>query len=303
MLRVGVIGVGKMGRHHARIYSTLAGASLVGVFDTDVDAAREVAATYGTRYFERFESLLDVVDAVSIATPTTTHAEYARAAIDRGIHVLIEKPIADSVRAAHNIVQLASQRDVVVAVGHVERYNPVVRKLRELLEKEEPELILLRRVGPYPPRITDVGIIMDLGIHDIDIARYLSRSEPRSIKCLKKRACGVHEDVALVSMEMESGCVVSLTLDWLTPYKVREVDAATATGLFSGNLITQTLKRFSHYEEDNSYLVHEIPVKSAEPLRAELEEFVNKIISGKGEIITAQEGLINIEIAENCMSQ
>lgn len=169
MVKVGVIGVGSMGKHHVRIYSELKEADLVGVYDTNEELAKKIASQFNIKAFKHIDSLLREVEAVSIATHTLSHKKIALRVIEAGVHLLVEKPLAENSQAAEEIALAAEKKGIKLTVGHVERFNPVIRALKDILLSEPAQLITIQRVGPFPPRVKDVGIILDIGIHDIDI--------------------------------------------------------------------------------------------------------------------------------------
>ncbi|RLF88563.1 gfo/Idh/MocA family oxidoreductase, partial [Thermococci archaeon] len=187
MLRVGVVGVGNMGRHHARIYSELSKegkVEFVGVADANLERAKEVASQFKTKAFGDYEELVERVDAVSIAVPTSLHRQVALEFIEHGANVLVEKPIAESIESAQEIIRAAKKNDVILMIGHVERFNPAVLKLKEILDENligKVVTLTAKRVGPLPPQIKDVGVIIDLAVHDIDVMSFLLERNVRKV--------------------------------------------------------------------------------------------------------------------------
>ena len=206
-IRAGVIGVGAMGKHHARIYSGMSGAELIGVVDINKKIASEVAAKYNTEAFTDCERLLkNDLDAVSIAVPTTLHEDIALKAVNYGVHMLVEKPIAESIKSADAIIDAARRENLKLMIGHIERFNPTILKLKELISTGElGEIISIscRRVGPYPPRIRDVGIIIDLAVHDIDAISYLYGKRAMNVYSIAGNSFHSKEDHASILLQYE----------------------------------------------------------------------------------------------------
>lgn len=297
-LRVGVIGVGAMGVHHARVYSEMKEVSLVGVADADPLRAAEVASLLGTRAFDGHRALLDArLDAVTIAVPTTHHHAVALDAIAAGIGLLIEKPIAATVTEADEIIELAERGGVVLSVGHIERYNPAVTALRETIRNQRLISLGITRVGPVPPRITDVGITVDLGVHDIDLARYVTEAEVDEAVAFRAAPAHGRDDTALLMLRMSTGVLVQIMNNWLTPYKVRRIQAAARELLVDADMITQQVRAYSGYRADGSYTAREVPVRMAEPLRLELRAFLDAVARRVSPAVTGADGRQALDIA------
>jgi UDP-N-acetylglucosamine 3-dehydrogenase len=303
-LRVGVVGAGVMGKNHARVYSELPDVELVGIADTDNSLATELAQTYNTEAFGSYGSLLELgLDAVSIAVPTSMHRQVAIDTAQARAHMLVEKPIADTAANAEEIIKAAEQNGVKLMVGHIERFNPIVLVLKKSMEAAEVISINITRVGPFPPRIRDVGVIIDFAIHDIDLIRYLTGSEVRKVYSLvSKTNLSEHEDGALLSFEMENGCLAHLTANWLTPFKVREINIAARRKFIKGWFQEQKVWEYRQSGEDNSYIVKELPVPFAEPLRLELEAFLEAVKNDQKVPVSGEEGLKALEIAIQCVN-
>jgi len=299
MLRVGVVGVGMMGQHHVRVYFELAKegkVELIGIADANFERAKELAKKYGTiPYAEYRELVSEKLDAVSIAVPTSLHKEVALEFIKAGTSVLVEKPIADTIENGKAIIKAAEETGVVLAVGHIERFNPAVLKLKELIDRGELGKIVTitaKRVGPMATRIRDVGIIIDLGVHDIDVISYLF-GEP--VKTVYARAGNVlHpagvEDHALITLGFEDGSGIVET-NWLTPHKTRTLNVVGTGGIAYLNYIDQSLKLYNHE------WVKEAKIQKREPLRNELEHFLECVETGKRPIVDGQAGLHALKVA------
>lgn len=290
MIRVGVVGVGNIGYHHARIYHELASSGeveLLGVADVDLKKARRVAETFGTRAFSSYEELFDA-DAVSIAVPTEFHRSVALDFIEHGIAVLVEKPIADTPEHGMEIVRRAEEKGVVLMVGHVERFNPGVIKLKELISEDQlGEVVSLsaKRVGPTVAKPPSVGVITDLAAHDIDIMGFLLEERPRSVYATagSARHRGV-EDHAIIVLGFSRSCGV-VEANWLTPYKIRKLSVVGTRGVANLDYIKQSLVLCSDKGRE------EVGVERAEPLRNELEHFLECVRSRKHPLVNGRVGL------------
>jgi UDP-N-acetylglucosamine 3-dehydrogenase len=292
-MRVGIIGVGTMGRIHARVYREL-GVDLVGVADINPNAAEEIARKYEAAAYNNYEKLLEQsLDAVSVTTPTYLHDKVALKAISRGINVLVEKPICDTVEKAKKIISSARSSKVVLMVGQIERFNPTVKKLKEIIgERKLGELITLssRRVGPFVERIKDVGIITDVGTHDIDIARYLTGKEPMEIYGKVRGRRHGKGDSAFILLDFEK-VIASIELNWFTPQKVRSLFVTGTEGVAYVDYIEQSVVIYHSTKKE------ETKVEKDEPLRLELKHFLECVKEGKDPLITGEDGLKTLEIA------
>ena len=298
MLRVGVVGVGNMGRHHARIYSELSKegkVEFVGVADANLERAKEVASQFKTRAFANYKELVERVDAVSIAVPTSLHRQVALEFIENGVSVLVEKPIAESIENAEEIIRVAKKNNVTLMVGHVERFNPCVLKLKEILDENligKVVTLTAKRVGPLPPQIKDVGVIIDLAVHDIDVMSFLLE---RNVRKVYARAGSAKnplelEDYAIIMLDFENATGVVET-NWLTPHKVRTLSVVGTEGIAELNYITQKLILYNHE------WVKEAKVQFKEPLRNELEHFIECVKKKKKPLVNGEEGLHALVVA------
>lgn len=299
-MRVGVIGLGWMGRVHLRIYSELRGVEVVGVVDPSEEVRAEVAKTYDVPTHATMEPLLDAgLDAVSVCVPTVMHAEVGRAAMERGVSALIEKPLAATAAEGRMLVDLAKEKGVALMVGHVERFNPAVARIRDIVKDDRIISIQIERVGPYPPRIQDVGVVRDLASHDIDLVHHISGSRYKEIHAVTSCNIGPHEDTVIISAQMENNVLGQMNCNWVTPYKSRQIHVATPKRYIEGNLITQQVKEYSQFETyDKSYSVREWPLIFREPVREELNAFLDALRSGSTPPITGEDGLYVLETIE-----
>ena len=294
-LRVGVAGVGSLGRHHARLLRDLPGAHLVGVHDTDGARLRAVGEELGVTTFDRLEPLLDRVEALVVAVPTSAHEPVARAAVARGVHVLIEKPIAPSLEAADRILEAAERGGALVQIGHVERFNGALRACEPYLE--EPLFVESHRLAPFAPRGTDVPVVLDLMIHDLDLVLSLVRKPVRSLAAAGVPVLTPSPDIANARLEFEGGAVANLTASRVSVERMRKIrffqrsgyislDLAAGVGEFlrlrpGVALVPGKPLQAAGIEE----LVERIELRSdgQEPLRCELESFV-AAVQGRGAV-------------------
>ncbi len=301
-VRVGVVGVGRMGQHHARVYAQHAGAVLLGVCDADPTRAREVAERVGTTPFPSLEALLaQGVEAVSVAVPPSAHREVALAVIRHGVHLLVEKPLAATVEDGVAILRAARKKGVLLSVGHVERFNPAVGVLRNLLRDEEVVAIHITRAGPVPPQVKDVGAVVDLGVHDIDLIRFLSGSEVERLSAFVGEAPDGREDAATMVFQLRNGVLAKVHTNWLTPFKTREIQVLTRRKMYRADLVWQRVTSFSCYGLDGTYTVKEEPVPFAEPLQLELGAFLRAVRRGAPVEVTGEDGLHALRIAQRCL--
>jgi len=292
-MKVGVIGVGNMGKNHPRVYAEL-GAELVGIADTDLEKAKRIAAQYGTTAFSNHEELLNQgLDAVSIVVPTAGHKEVALAAIQKGVNLLIEKPIADSLQSAQEIITAARARRVKLMVGHVERFNPAVTKLKEIMDDGvlgKLVYISAKRVGPFVPRITDVGIIVDVATHDIDVIRYFIGKECTSVFARSTRWKNVRGDAAIILMGFEEASA-SVEVNWYTPHRVRTLAVTGTEGVAYLDYSKQEIEIFKAGWKM-------IPaVERAEPLKLELGHFLACIREDKEPLVSGYDATQVLGIA------
>ena len=301
-LRVGVVGVGVMGSNHARVFADIPGVKLVGIADPDRKQRDVVAGALGCGAFSDVEALLaEGVDAVTIAAPTHLHKELALACIGRGVHVLVEKPIAPSVEEGRAIIAAARHARVALMVGHVERFNPTVEAIKDAIRREDILSIAITRVGPFPPRMSNVGVVIDLAVHDIDLIRWFTESDISEVQPQLSSAVAEREDIALLQFRTASGVLAHINTNWLTPFKARNVTIATRNKYIMGDLLTRQVTECFGFQPDGSYSMRHLSVGHAEPLRAELQAFVGAIRNGNEPAVTGEEGVASLEIAIRCL--
>ena len=301
-LRVGVIGAGVMGSNHARVLAGLPGVSLVGVVDPSPAHLARTAELANCRGFETLDQLIaEGVDAVTIAAPTHLHHEVALACIARNIHVLVEKPIASTVAEGREIVAAAQQAGVTLMVGHVERFNPAVAAVKQAIAGEDILSIAITRVGPFPPRMSNVGVVIDLAVHDIDLIRWFTESDIVEVQPQLSSAVAEREDIALLQFRTASGVLAHINTNWLTPFKARSVTVATRGKYVMGDLLTRQVTECFGFKPDGSYSMRHLPVGHDEPLRAELIAFLKAVRHGEIPAVTGDEGVASLEIATQCL--
>jgi UDP-N-acetylglucosamine 3-dehydrogenase len=315
MLRAVVIGVGAMGRHHARVYNELEDVELVAVADADRARAEKEARRFRVPAYDDYLRMLDEVgaDLVSIAVPTSLHCQVALAALDAGAHVLVEKPIAASIDEGQQMIQRAAERNRVLTVGYIERFNPAVVELKRRLHRGELGTIFsinARRLGTFPTRISDVGVTLDLATHELDVMRYLLESEVSRLYAETQRNLHTsREDKVSALLRFENGVVGLLEVDWLTPTKVRELSVTGERGMFVLNYVTQDLYFYENAEVVDSWGVLQLlrgvtegnmvrlRINKQEPLRLEIEAFVRAVIGGSEPVIGGEDGLWALRLA------
>ena len=302
LLRVGVIGVGVMGSNHARVFADMPGVALVGVVDPENQQRDFVAKTLGCAGYDSVEALLDGgVDAVTVAAPTHLHHEIALACIAHGVHVLVEKPIASSVEEGRAIIAAAKRAGVTLMIGHVERFNPAVEAIKNAIQDEDILSIAITRVGPFPPRMSNVGVVIDLAVHDIDLIRWFTDSDIVEVQPQLSSAVAEREDIALLQFRTASGVLAHINTNWLTPFKARNVTVATRGKYVMGDLLTRQVTECFGFQPDGSYSMRHLSVGHAEPLRAELMSFVGAIADGSPPAVTGEQGVASLEVAIQCL--
>ena len=316
LLRAAVIGVGSMGRNHARVYAEMEDVQLIAVADVDQAAAVRVANIYGVRAYADYRMMLEAepLDLVTIAVPTRLHREVAEEAAAHGVHLFVEKPLAGSVEDAQAIIDAARAAGVKLGVGHIERFNPAILQLKVELDAGRLGRMFqlhARRVGPFPPRVEDVGVVFDLATHELNIMEYLANARVVSLYAETEREIHEqHEDLLSGVIKFDNGVVGVLDINWLTPTKIRELSVIGERGMFRVNYLTQEL-----YLHENSFFSEnwesavalmgvsegrtiKYEIKRKEPLKAELESFVEAIREDKPPAISGEEGLRAVFLAQ-----
>ncbi len=291
-----------MGRHHARIAATSDFTQLTGIYDRDGARAAEIARPHGGRVFGSLEELMENSEAVVIAAPTQTHLEIGRTCLQRGLHILMEKPLAHSVEGARELVELADAKGLTLMVGHVERFNPATIKLMEVVAGlPEPIVsIHVRRLSPFDGgRCVDVDVFYDLMIHDVDLVLELAAAAPVSIHCFARTVLSDKYDVAHALMRFENGIMASIWTGKCSPTKTREIIVTTATSQYTADTLNGCLTRHTCETTQDACGVcfmgkaecDTVPLGAGEPLRIELEEFVHAVTNGRKPLVDGQRGL------------
>jgi len=272
-LRASVIGIGQLGQHHTRIYNELPEVDLVGICDIN-DEKSEKAQEYNIPFYKDYHDLIDKVDVVSIATPTKLHYTIAKTLVTHNIHVLIEKPITNSVTEADELITLAREKNVFLQVGHIERYNAAFKAVKKIAKKIK--FIEIHRLGPFTPRISDCGVVLDLMIHDLDIILTLLRSKIIYLDAVGVNVLSHHEDIANARLKFENGAIANITASRLTPEKQRKIRIWQDDAYIS--LDYQNQAGLIYRKELFGISKKEIDIQKEEPLRSELQEFIKAVI-------------------------
>jgi predicted dehydrogenase len=289
-VRVGVVGVGHLGQHHARIFGAMAGVTLVGVADINRQRAEEVAAKHGTTPFTEAQALLDRVDAVSIAVPTVSHLEVATPFLERRKAVLIEKPLAASVEEADRLIASAERHGAVLATGHTERFNPAVEAARPLIDN--PRFIEVHRLGTFPERSLDIDVIFDLMIHDLDLLLALVRSEVVSVEAVGVNVLTPRTDIANARIKFASGCIANVTASRISRDRVRKIRFFQHSAYVSIDYAAREVEVYRLLPENGRPAIQggKLPVADVEPLRRELEDFIAAARTSGKPGVTGREG-------------
>jgi predicted dehydrogenase len=281
-VKTGVIGVGHMGCSHARIYNELKQSEFIGIYDPDKKQARKIAEQYGCLAFESLPEFLRSVEAVTIAAPTSEHYRLAELCLESGIHILVEKPLTPTTKEALELVELATKREAILQVGHIERFNPVLKALEDRLTR--PRFIEAHRLSPYPGRSLDIGVVMDLMIHDIEIILHLVRSPLQSTDAVGVAVLSKSEDIANARLRFENGCVANITTSRISPDKMRKIRVFQDDAYLS--LDYQNQEGEIYKKGPFGISRKKIEVMKGEPLHNELSSFLN-CVQTKGDPVVS----------------
>ena len=294
-VRVGVVGLGQWGRHHARVFSSMPDVELVGVVDRDPREVEAASVRHATRGFTDHHKLIGKVDAVSVVVPTVLHYTIARDFLDAGVHLMLEKPMTATVDEARRLVDLNARRGTVMLVGHVERFKPAVRRLREIVR--DPLHIQARRVRPYDPtRVMDVGVVLDLMIHDIDIVLSLVPGRVVDVGGVGVRVHNSHEDLAVAHLTLETGCRVTLVASRVSAVKAVEMEITTPDRAIHLDYLREVIN-VRPFSAEPQRLV----MDGAEPLRAELSHFVACVRGEERPRVSAEDGARALEVTHRLL--
>ena len=309
VIRAGVVGVGHLGYHHARLYSTMQGVDLVGVVDLDESHAGEVAAEFETRSFPSVSALLDFgVDAVSVAVPTLSHYDVTTEVLRAGVDVLVEKPIASTLEEARAMNEAAAESGRLLQVGHVERFNGAVLALTEHITK--PLFIECHRLSPFPGRGDDVSVVLDLMIHDLDVVLALTKAKVTSLDAVGVPVFSTQEDIANVRLRFDSGCVANLTASRISVESMRKIrifeENAYVSTDYSEKEVIVYHKKPGEIPEDLSPMewinIEPLEVSREEPLRLELASFIDCVRERRTPVVSGEDGLRALELAFDIMA-
>jgi len=324
-IKVAVVGTGSLGKEHARIYAELARdgrVELAGVYDLDADVAQKIAAKHGVQAFDSIAEAAAASDALSLVTPTTTHFELAKGLLQQGRHLLVEKPMTDKAAQATELVQLAQQKNCVLQVGHVERFNPVFTYLETIAT--DPRFIETHRLSPYPARSTDIGVVLDLMIHDLDVVLAFVKSPVVAVDAVGIPVLSQSEDIANARLRFANGCVANLTASRVSPERMRKIR------VFSGGATTSYVSldyraqegyiyRIARDGEEQSSLLKKllaardstivsefggkrvvrepVPIEKGEPLKLELQSFINCIRARQTPVVSGASAKQALDLA------
>lgn len=308
-IRVGVLGGGRMGRNHCRVYSMLRHADLVGICDQNREIGEHLAAQYEARYFADLDEMLGEVDAVSIATPTPSHFALAMRCLREGKHILVEKPMTETLEQAHALAAAAKWSGRVVQVGHIERFNPTYMELKHILAELTPLAVDFRRLSPYAGSNTDVDVVLDLMIHDLDLLLDLAGEQPLTYEASGFSVVSGAIDHVVATIQSAEGPLFMVSASRVTEQKVRTIDVTAREAYVEGDLLGKAIaihhstvgeyRNYNHqgvqYRQEG--VVERIHVPSAEPLFLELQHFIDCIRNGRTPLVTAQQGVATLELA------
>ncbi len=292
-VKVGVVGVGAIGRNHARVYSELESADLVAIYDQDADLAAELAKEFGTTAVASLEELIEKVDAASVSTPTVTHLDVAGKLLEADKDVLVEKPISDSLDKAGVLVDLAQSKGRVLQVGHIERFNPVMEQLEACMS--QPVFIESHRLSPFPKRSLDIGVVLDLMIHDLEIILHLVDSPVAHVDAVGVSVLTHREDIANARIRFENGCVANVTASRISPESLRKIRVFQSDAYLS--LDYQEQSGWIYRKDGMEIVRDEVKVEKDEPLKLELSAFVDCVKKGEQPKVSGQHGTAALDIA------
>ena len=292
-IRVGVVGVGHLGTFHTKVYSKLDNVKIAGVCDCNLERSLEIGKKYHAASYSDYEDLFDKVDAASIAVPTSLHYNIAKDFLNHNIHVLIEKPITKTLSEADELIEIAKDRNLILQVGHIERFNSAVMAIEPYLVK--PKFIECQRLGPFHKRVKDVGVVLDLMIHDIDIVLGLMKQDVINIEAVGLSTISDYEDVANVRLTFEDGTIADITASRVTKDVVRKMRIFQEDSYVSLDYVTQESAIFRKTED--KIIKEKIRIKKKEPLKKELKSFIECVRTGKKPIVSGVEGRRALQVA------
>lgn len=305
-VRVGVVGVGHLGVHHARVYTEILGTNLVGLVDLDENRVHDVAENLGVPAYTDLDRFLSEAkpDALSIVVPTSKHFEVSKKAMEHGVHLLIEKPVTSSPEEAEELLRIASDRNLILQVGHIERFNSAVQHVKDMVH--DPIYIQSRRVGPFSPRISDVGVVLDLMIHDVDIILSIVNSEIAEISAMGRCVRTDNEDIASAQIQFANGTIAHILVSRVSEKRMRTLEITEPERYLMVNYETQDVTLHHCVQQPGRGLVEvvEHPVfPKREPLKLELQDFVNCIREGREPLVGLRDGKRALEVCVEMLRQ
>jgi predicted dehydrogenase len=292
-LRIGVVGVGHIGSNHARIYSELPNAELVAILDIDPTRADEIGGKYKAKVVASLNEFAGMVDAASVATPTSAHFSIARDLLAQGKHLLIEKPITEKTSDARDLAQVAAEKGLVLQVGHVERFNPVLSALEQRLT--HPRFIEAHRLSPYPNRSTEIGVVLDLMIHDLEIILHLVDSALENIDAVGVPVLSRGEDIANARLRFASGCIANVTSSRISPERMRKIRVFQEDAYLSLDYQGQSGEIYRRV--DGQITREPVAIEKEEPLRQQLASFVDCALTGGEPRVSGSHAAAALELA------
>jgi len=292
-LRVGVVGVGHIGANHARIYGELRNAEFAGIYDIDPARSAEIATKYNVSPAASLDEFAGMVDAASVATPTTAHFPVAQTLLARGKHLLVEKPITENTAHARELAQLAAEKQLVLQVGHVERFNPVLGALEQRLT--HPRFIEAHRLSPYPNRSTEIGVVLDLMIHDLEIILHLVDSKVENIDAVGVAVLSRGEDIANARLRFAGGCIANITSSRISPERMRKIRVFQEDAYLSLDYQGQSGEIYRRV--DGRITREPVAIAKEEPLRQQLASFVDCALTGGEPRVSGSHAAAALELA------
>ena len=324
-LKVAVVGVGHLGKEHARVYAEMPGVELFSVVDIQRKQAEKVAQQYNTRYFLNYKDIIDKIQAVSIAVPTKSHYAIAKDFLQHGVHVMIEKPMTGTVLEARELIDISKVKGLVLQAGYIERFNPAIAAIKRL--SVNPRFIECHRLSPFTFRSADIGVVLDLMIHDIDILLYITNSKVKKFDAVGVNVISDKEDIANVRIQFQNGCVANVTASRVSITPMRKIrlfsedsyisidyqkkDALiykkspelTLKSLNISDTNVSTIADLKSYVFGDLLKIEHIKMDDYEPLKKELESFVDCIVNHKEPVVSGEEGLRAIEVANDILRE
>lgn len=296
-LRVGVIGTGRLGSIHTRVYKELDSVELVGVCDTSKEKLELLAGQFNTPKFSSHKDLIGKVDAVSIAVPTNQHYQIAKDFINKGVNVLIEKPITNNLTQAKELTKLAKKNRITMQVGHVERFNSAFSAIEPIVDN--PRFIECHRLSPFPHRSLDIGVVLDVMIHDIDIVLGLVKSDVKHVDAVGVPVLTFYEDIANVRLTFKNGCVCNLTASRISDESMRKIRIFLTDAYISLDYVSQEA---SLYKKENGRIIgNPLPIEKEEPLKKEIESFIDCIINHKTPLVSGLDAYQALHLADQIL--